>query len=286
MFLDALSASGASDATIKTYRAALRSFASHIGPDTPVREIDEDHYMSWISSLRREGVTRRRSQKKESQQNTLHYYTLFVKRFLTWLGIAGEDLPVIPRKRHIIPDTLSWEEVKRLIEAARDIYDALIVSILAETGMRVSELLSIRIRDIDLEKGEVRIRGKYGKERIVFLGPASRALIKAYIETIDPSPREKLVDMTYQAVHKRLKRLAERAGVDPARVRPHVLRHTFATEAIRRGMSLPALQKLLGHSDIKITEVYLHMNMEDVRREYSSIFYRGAPARAYPEESP
>ncbi|MCE4602710.1 MAG: tyrosine-type recombinase/integrase [Desulfurococcales archaeon] len=257
-----------------------------MGPDTPLREIDEDHYLSWISRLRKEGVHRRRSQKRESLQNTLHYYTLFVKRFLTWLGIGGEDLPVVPRKRHIIPDTLSWEEVKRLIEAARDIYDALIVSVLAETGMRVSELLSIRIRDIDLDKGEVRIRGKYGKERIVFLGPASRALIKAYIDSSDPSPREKLVDMSYQAVHKRLKRLAIRAGIEPSRVRPHVLRHTFATEAIRRGMSLPALQKLLGHSDIKITEVYLHMNMEDVRREYASIFYSGPGARAYLEEHP
>lgn len=255
-----------------------------MGPETPVREVEEHHYLSWISRLRKEGLPRRRSSKKESIQNTLHYYTLFVKRFLTWLGIVGEDLPVIPRKRHIIPDTLDWDEIKRMIEASRDIYDALIVSILAETGIRASELLQIRIRDIDLDRGEVRVRGKYGKERIVFLGPTSRALIKAYIDAVDPHPRARLIDMTYQALHKRLKKLAARAGVDPSKVRPHVLRHTFATEAIRRGMSLPALQKLLGHSDIKITEVYLHMNIEDVRREYAAIFYRGA--RTYPEESP
>jgi len=60
--------------------------------------------------------------------------------------------------------------------------------------------------------------------------------------------------------------------VDVERVRPHVLRHTFATEAIRRGMSLPALQKLLGHSDLKITQLYLHLTNDDVRREYEKVF--------------
>ncbi len=281
VFLDFMEASGASESTIKSYRSALKSFIEYVGPGTPVKELDEDQYIQWMTHLRR-GRLRRRSRKPESLQNTLHYYTLFVRKFLEWLGV-GEDLPVVPRRKHIIPDTLSWEEVEKLIESSKDLLDAVIVSVLAETGLRASELLSLKVRDIDLERGEVRVRGKYGKERIVILGPISKTLLNAYIERTGKSPREPLIPLTYQALHKRLKRLAERAGIDPSRVRPHVLRHTFATEAVRRGMSLPALQKLLGHSDIKITEVYLHMTLEDVRREYNSIFY--PRTRTYHEAS-
>ena len=110
---------------------------------------------------------------------------------------------------------------------------------------------------------------------------SSDALAILY-ETTRPSPRSRVVPLTYQALYKRVKRLAERAGLDPERVRPHVLRHTFATEALRRGMSLPALQRLLGHSDIKITERYLHLVTEDVEREYRRIFEPGVGSEWIP----
>ncbi|MEB3773583.1 MAG: tyrosine-type recombinase/integrase [Desulfurococcales archaeon] len=271
IFIEMLAAGGASDSTVKSYRAALNNFASYIGPDTPLEDVAEEDYIGWMSTLRKRSGRGSRG----VRQNTLHYYTLFVKRFLEWAGVA-RDLPVIPRKRHIMPDTLSWSEVERLIQSSRDMVDALAVALMAESGLRAGELLNLRVRDLDPERGEIRVRGKYGKERIVFMGPVSRALVRAYLESMNPSPRERIIPLTYQALYKRLKALARRAGIDPGRVRPHVLRHTFATEAVRRGMSLPVLQKLLGHTDIKVTEVYLHMTMEDARREYESIFSRGA----------
>ncbi len=279
LFLDYLQASGASPSTLKPYRAALKSFTSHVGGDMPVSRVEEAHYISWVrwlqSGLRSRGSGRR--------ANTIHYYTVFVRRFLKWIGMEWEPI-VAPRRRTGFSDALDWGEVTRLLEASRDLTDALIVALLAETGLRAGELLSLRYADVDLRRGEVRVVGKYGKERIVFLGPISRAILASLIERLRPRPGDPIIGISYQALYKRLKTLARRAGLDPRRVRPHVLRHTFATEALRRGMSLPALQKLLGHSDIKITELYLHMNLEDIKREYNSIFTTPPPEPYNPLE--
>ena len=277
LFLQALAAAGASSKTIRAYRAALSSFVKEAGTDRRAVDIGVEDYVRWLSTIRTQGPVRPRG--SGSTRNTIHYYALFVRKFLRWLGIENE-IPVPPRDDGRLEQVLSPGEVEALLEASRDLVDALIVALLVETGMRVGELLNVRVSDIDLDQGTIRIRGKYGKERIVLFGPLSRALLETYLETVNPRRRAKLLDISYQAVYKRLKALAKRAGVDPSKVRPHILRHTFATEALRRGMSLPALQRLLGHSNIRITQRYLHLVTEDIRREYYQAF------AALPNQSP
>ncbi len=277
VFLEYLSASGASPKTVKSYRAAIHSFVEHVGPGARAADVGEDDYASWLARLRSRGRLSR---------STLHYYSVFVRRFLRWLGVVGE-VPAVPAGRNGYSEALSWREVEALLSAARDLVDALIVSFMAESGLRVGELLSLRWGDVDLYRGTARVRGKYGKERIVILGPVTREVLSRLAEELRPRPGDLLLGISYQAVYKRLKALARRAGLDPSRVRPHVLRHTFATEALRRGVSLPALQRLLGHSDIKVTQRYLHLVMDDVEREYARAFYAppqapGAPALYYP----
>ncbi len=267
LFLEGLEAAGASTKTVRAYRAALQDFLSRTG-DKRVSELGVDDYVSWLSKVKRR-LSRPRG---GNTRNTVHYYAVFVRRFLRWAGVDGE-LPVPPKDNGVLETVLTPEEVKALLEAARDVTDLLIVALLAETGMRVGELLNVRIGDIDLYRGTIRVRGKYGKERIVLFGPTSRAVLEVYLDSRRGRRSDPLISLSYQAVYKRLKSLAERAGVDPSRVRPHVLRHTFATEALRRGMSLAALQRLLGHSDIKVTERYLHLVTEDVAREYQAAFY-------------
>ncbi len=269
-FLQSLLAAGASLKTTKVYRAALSDFLERIG-DKPIAEIDERDYLKWLSDIREKGVKRPRG---GSVENTIHYYSLFIRRFLEWIGKA-ENLPVPRRKEGVLDTVLKEDELERLIEASSDIYDLLIVILMAETGMRVGELLGIRVADIDLHDSTIRIRGKYGKERIVFFGPRTSAILEAYLGAMRLRARDPLIPLSYQAVYKRLKKLARRAGVDPAKVRPHVLRHTFATSALRKGMSLVALQRLLGHSNIRVTQRYLHLVTEDLKREYYSVFYGG-----------
>ncbi len=266
-FISLLSALGLSFKTLKVYSAALKSFIEFVGDDKLASEITVEDYLRWLSSLRNGS----RSGSRRVSDSTIHYYSIFVRRFLRWIGLR-EEIPAVPRTRSGFSDTLEWSDVERLIEASRDYVDLIAVALMAESGLRASELLSLRVVDIDFNSGIARVTGKYGKQRIVVLGPLSRAILAGYIVGSRLNPNDRLINMSYQALYKRLKKLAIIAGIDPNKVRPHVLRHTFATEAIKRGMSLPALQKLLGHSDLKITQVYLHLTNEDVKREYERVF--------------
>jgi integrase/recombinase XerD len=270
-FLRALAESGASPLTVKSYRAAVSSFVSFVGPSTPASRLTPDDYYRWLSAARARGPRGPRGGRWES---TLHYYSIFVRRFLGWLGLRG-PLQAEPNRRRGFSGALTWDEVEALLSAARDVYDALIVSLMVESGLRARELVSLTWADVDLVRNQVRVTGKYGKERVVFLGPNARALLLSL--SAGRRPEERVVPLSYQAVYNRLKAMARRAGVDPSRVRPHVLRHTFATEALRRGVSLAALQRLLGHSDIKVTQLYLHLLDDDVRREYERAFLQAYP---------
>ncbi|MCE4610700.1 MAG: tyrosine-type recombinase/integrase [Desulfurococcales archaeon] len=263
LFLHYLEASGANPKTVKVYRAALRSFEEFAGSERPVGSLGREDYVAWSALISRKVA------RGEVSRATAHYYTIMVRKFFKWLGL-GEDLSALPLGPRRFKGVLSWRDVEALLAASKDLYDALIVALLAETGMRASEMLSLTFEDVDLSRGVARVRGKYGKERIVVLGPMSRMLLAEAAAL--SGGRGRVIPLSYKAVYKRLKKLAERAGVDPKRVRPHVLRHTFATEALRRGMSLSALQKILGHSSLRITQLYLHLSDEDVVREYNRAF--------------
>ncbi|ABM81367.1 tyrosine-type recombinase/integrase [Hyperthermus butylicus] len=287
-FLAALAAAGASPKTVKAYRAALRDFLDFIG-DKHIFQIDSSDVSAWIYERLSKGVRRPRSSGNNlldarSRQATMHYYTLFLRGFLAWLGLDVK-VPVVKKPRGARVEALSREEVEKLLAAARDPLDLLIVALLFETGLRAQEAVELRLGDIDFQRREIRVRGaKYGEERIVLYGPLTEYAMQIWLQLHpDMKPDDKLLGISYSGLYKRLKTLAKRAGLDPRKVRPHVLRHTFATEALRRGLPLPAVQRLLGHKDIKVTQVYLHLVNEDIRRLYQQAFSQPmAPPAAQP----
>ena len=282
-FLAALAAGGASPKTVKAYRAAIQDFLEFIG-DKPLREVTESDVAAWIYDRLTNGVRRPRSrgdlfEERRERQVTMHYYTLFLRGFLQWLGL-GIRVPVVRKPRSPRVEALRGDEVERLIAASRDALDLLIVALLFETGLRAQEAVSLRLRDIDFTRREIRVRNaKYGEERIVLYGALTEQALRIWL-SLNPGlgPDDKLLGISYSGLYKRLKTLAKRAGLDPKKVRPHVLRHTFATEALRRGIPLPVVQRLLGHHDIKVTQIYLHLLDEDIRTAYQRAFAAPQPA--------
>jgi integrase/recombinase XerD len=189
-----------------------------------------------------------------------------------------------PKKGRPLPKVLSPDEVARLIAAAgeRDgpqgLRLACLVELLYASGLRISELVSLPLAAVARDPAYLIVKGKGGKERLAPLNGAARAAVKAYLEVrasflprgekaspwLFPS-RGKGGRLTARRVAQLLDEAALAAGVDPAKVSPHVLRHAFATHLLEGGADLRVVQTLLGHADIATTQIYTHVAGERLR---------------------
>jgi integrase/recombinase XerD len=200
------------------------------------------------------------------------------------------DLPRFGRK---LPDFLSVEEVDHLLAAPdrrnhRGARDGAMLETLYATGLRVSELVKLRIGDVNFDAGYLVTMGKGKKERLVPLGEVALASLRAYVETTRPSFLRPTVaaragdalfltrlgrKMTRQGFWKLLGRYAVVAGIRK-RISPHKLRHSFATHLVERGADLRAVQAMLGHADIGTTEIYTHVSRGHLRAVYDKFHPR------------
>jgi integrase/recombinase XerD len=185
-----------------------------------------------------------------------------------------------PRGWRTLPGVLRVDEVVRLIEAPdpeSPLYwrDRAILETLYASGMRVSELVGVRIVDLDTIEGLALVYGKGGKERIVPLGPAALGALERYLREVRPrlegGKGEGVVflnhrgrPMTRMSIWRLVRDAAVRAGVESP-VSPHTLRHSFATHLLEGGADLASVQELLGHADITTTQIYTHVDREYVR---------------------
>jgi integrase/recombinase XerD len=185
----------------------------------------------------------------------------------------------LPKRRTRLPRTLSPNEVERLIQAAngttpRALRDRALVELLYGAGLRVSEAVGLDRGRIDLDDRVVRCLGKGDKERIVPLGREGVEAMRRYLSRgrpfLDRRHRPELFlnaqggALTRAGAFLILRRLAAKAGLDPARVHPHLLRHSFATHLLEGGADLRSVQEMLGHADLGTTELYTHVS--DTRR--------------------
>ncbi len=192
-------------------------------------------------------------------------------RFLAREGVRTDDPTLLlegPPVRAALPKFLSEAEVDALLQAAQAkspvAWAAL--EILYSTGLRVSELLGLRQAALAKGAETLIVRGKGGKERMVLLSKAAREAALALVATkpegwLFPG-RDRRRALTRQGFGLLLKQVALEAGLDPARVSPHVLRHSFASHMLARGADLRSLQILLGHADIATTQIYTHVLSE------------------------
>lgn len=206
-------------------------------------------------------------------------------RFLREEGSRGDDPTCTvegPRPRRPLPRVLPPEDVERLLAAPdpakpRGLRDRAMLEVLYASGLRVSELVSLRTGQLDLRRGLIRVLGKGGRERIVPLGRQAVRAIEEYLRSgrgsLEPVgevlfPGRAGRPMTRQAFWALIRRLGRGCGISPARLSPHVVRHSFATHLVERGADLRTVQQLLGHRDISTTEIYTHVARERLRRLY------------------
>lgn len=214
-------------------------------------------------------------------------------RFLLREGIVNTDFTADisqPAAWKRLPKILSADQVERLLAApddktAESVRDGAMLEMLYATGMRVSELVGLKITQVQMDAGFSLITGKGDKTRLVPVGDVALNRLREYLETARRSLlRGKTSDfvfvtrrgggMTRQAFWVRLKRWALLAGID-AKVSPHMLRHSFATHMVRRGADLRAVQAMLGHADISTTEIYTHVDRDALREAVDEHHPRG-----------
>lgn len=220
--------------------------------------------------------------KKNFSQKTKNYYLISIRSLLHYL--ISRDVEVIAPEKIALSklpqrqiQALEPDEVEALIQPSDDslveLRDRAIISVLYSTGLRVSELVSLKKKDVNVEKGEFSVRGKGGKVRPVFLGDQAKTALADYLKLRrDDNPhlftqgrrQQEPMPITARTIQRRLELRAKRAGIVKP-VSPHKLRHSFATHLLQNGADLRSVQALLGHSSITTTQVYTHVTDKSLR---------------------
>ncbi|QDO97444.1 site-specific tyrosine recombinase XerD [Ferrovibrio terrae] len=275
-FLEMLSAErGLAQNSLLAYRTDLADFSGFLaGRNENPETIGTDALRLYMQGLSDEGMTAATAARRLSALRQFF-------KFLVQENIRKDDPAALldaPKRARPLPKLLSEDDVDRLLTEARHLRDdpaesarlTALLEVLYATGLRVSELVGLRWPPFGDDARFLVIRGKGNKERLVPLSEPARQAIKDYASWrsdfiegktspwLFPS-RGESGHLTRQRFGQLLKDLAVVAGIDPAKVSPHVLRHAFASHLLARGADLRAVQKMLGHADISTTQIYTHV---------------------------
>jgi integrase/recombinase XerD len=268
--------------TVEAYRRDLEAVAAFLGHSPADATADE--LAAYVASLRAEGRAATTVARRIAAVRSFYRHQVL-------LG-ARADNPAaeleLPRRGRPLPRTLSPGEAERLIDAAagttpRALRDRAVVELLYGAGLRVGEAVALERSSVDLEQRLVRCVGKGSKERVVPIGREAADALRRYLARgrphLDRRHRPELFlnarggPLTRAGVFLVLRRLAGKAGLEPERIHPHLLRHSFATHLLEGGADLRSVQEMLGHADLATTEIYTHVS--DRRRR--ELYFRAHP---------
>jgi len=278
---------GASRNTLDAYRRDLMAFESHLARHGGSAEkATREHVRRYVAAMAATGA----ASSQARRLSTLRQYFAF----LYAEGLRSDDPTAAieaPRRAQALPKILSQADIEKLIKAAQKEAKKpegarllCLLEILYASGLRVSELVTLPLSATRGRNAFLLVKGKGGKERMVPLNSAAREAIREYLKARDellssairgserylfPS-RGQEGHLTRRRCHQLLKALALKAGIDPDKLSPHVLRHAFATHLVEGGADLRSVQTLLGHADIATTQIYTHVASERLKATVTS----------------
>ncbi|MBA3902999.1 MAG: site-specific tyrosine recombinase XerD [Rhodocyclaceae bacterium] len=278
---------GLSRNTLASYRSDLAQLAAWLAPRgktlAGIEAVDIHDYLRDFS----------RKSKATSQRRLISALRRFYQHLLAIGELKADPTLNIEPPPHPqrFPRTLSEAQVEALLaapdtETPLGLRDRAMLEVLYATGLRVSELVGLKLFEASLDMGVVRVFGKGSKERLVPLGQVALEWLERYLKESRPAllngrnceavfVTRRGAGISRQMFWNLIKRHAARAGIDPARISPHTLRHAFATHLINHGADLRVVQLLLGHADISTTQVYTHVARERLKELHAKHHPRG-----------
>ena len=269
---------GLSNNTAKAYEADISSFFQWLdNEDLKYKNLQEDHINQYISFLFQRKM--RSSSVNRKISSIKSFYIFLVKR--NFLKNSPLNDLVTPKQEKYLPESMSEAEVDKLLnspDVANKIEnrDKAMIEMLYATGMRISELVNLKITDVDMKRCVVKVFGKGSKERLVPFGETALDSLRSYLNEREQSSSKEIFlsnrgkKMTRVAFWQRVKIYLIRENLKNS-ISPHTLRHAFATHLLNRGADLRSVQLLLGHSDLSTTQIYTHIakqRLSDVLKKH------------------
>ncbi len=269
--------------TIEAYERDLLKFQEFIKKD--ISRIKEEDIHNYLKELSKENLNERSISRVISCFKSFYKF-LLIDKVVTKNPMENIEIPKLKKS---LPHTLTEEEVNSLLEIplidAFSYRNKAMLELLYATGIRVSELVNLRLQDIDLENATVRTMGKGSKERIVPLGEYALRYLTIYLQDYRSAMLKRDYNdflflnnhgrkMTRQGFFKIIKSRAKEANIKKE-LSPHTLRHSFATHLLNHGADLRSIQELLGHSDISTTQIYTHISNEHLKENYQEFHPHG-----------
>jgi len=263
--------------TVSSYKNDLDDFKEFLTKiDEDPIEIDKKDIFNYLVFLSKKKLKPASLRRKISALRS--FYKFLIREELI------ENDPTIdltlPKKDKVLPDVISVEEIEKLVniipeKGFKGKRDRALIELLYSSGLRVSEIINLKINEIDLKNGYLKCFGKGSKERIVPFGSFAKDLLIEYIEERDKNNinsdllfvTKKGKKIVRQEINNILNRYAKKSKLKK-KIHPHMLRHSFATHLLERGADLRSVQELLGHVDISTTQIYTHLTKEHLREVY------------------
>jgi integrase/recombinase XerD len=275
--------------TLMAYRRDLNLYTKYLSRRgiSEVQAVKREGISDFLYELKKRGLTTTSICRALTAVKMFH-------RFLVRENFVKDDpttLVETPKTWKRVPDVLSQPEVESIIQAAQGnslqlIRDYAILELFYASGMRVTELADLRLSGVSFDAGYVRCIGKGSKERLIPIGKKSREALALYCKKVRPKYEKRAAAtdilflsrlgkrMSRQFIWKLIKGYAKKAHINK-NIKPHTLRHTFATHLLEHGADLRSVQEMLGHSDISTTQIYTHVDKERLKSVHKEFHPRG-----------